>query len=42
MPDLDRLRRIAETEFLSLVQSTALVRDKLRVVLIDGSFIDFW
>ena len=42
MPDLERLRWIAETEFLSLVRSTTLVRDKLRVVLNDGSYIDFW
>ena len=37
MPDLDRLRRLAETEFLNLVQSTAIIRDKLRVVLADAS-----
>ena len=42
MPDLERLRWIAETEFLSLVRSTTLVRDKLRVVLTDGSYLDFW
>ena len=40
MPDLERLRRIAETEFLSLVRSTTILRDKLRVLLIDGSYID--
>ncbi len=47
MPDLERLRRIAETEFLTLVRSTTILRDKLRVVLVDGSYvdgsyIDFW
>jgi Family of unknown function (DUF6516) len=42
MPDLERLRRIAETEFLEMVQTTAIIRNKLRVVLIDGSYIDFW
>lgn len=42
MPDLERLRRIAETEFLNLVQSTAIVREKLRVVLVGGSYMDFW
>ena len=42
MPQLDRLRKIAETEFTLLVRSTVIVRDKLRVVLIDGSYIDFW
>ena len=42
MPDLERLRRIAETEFLALVRSTTILRDKLRVILVDGSYIDFW
>ena len=42
MPDLERLRRIAETEFLGVVRSTAVIRDKLRVVLADSSYIDFW
>jgi hypothetical protein len=42
MPDLERLRRIVETEFVALVQATAIFRDKLRVVLVDGSYMDFW
>ncbi len=42
MPDLDKLRRIAETEFLVVVRSTTIIRDKLRVVLVDDSYIDFW
>lgn len=42
MPDMERLRGLAETEFLSLVHSTAIIRNKLRVVLTDGSYIDFW
>jgi len=42
MPDLERLRGIAEIEFVALVQSTAIVRDKLRVMLVDSSYIDFW
>jgi len=42
MPDLESLRRIAETEFLSVVRSTTIVRDKLRVVLVEDSYIDFW
>jgi hypothetical protein len=42
MPDLERFRGIAETEFLTLVRSTAILRDKPRVVLVDGSYIDFW
>ena len=42
MPDLERLRRIAETEFLEIVRTTAIIRNKLRVVLVAGSYIDFW
>ena len=42
MPDLEGLRAIAETEFPSLVQSTTIVRDKLRVIFTDSSYIDFW
>ena len=42
MPDLHHLRRIAEHEFPDLVRSTAIFRDKLRVVLVDDSYMDFW
>lgn len=42
MPDLLRLGRLAEAEFFEIVQSTAIVENKLRVALIDGSYIDFW
>lgn len=42
MPDPERLRKTAETEFLDIVISTTVIRDKLRVVLIDGSYMDFW
>ena len=42
MPDLASLGRLAEVEFLDIVQSTAIVESKLRVTLIDGSYIDFW
>ena len=41
MPDLLTLGRLAEAEFFEIVQSTAIVENKLRVALIDGSFIDF-
>jgi hypothetical protein len=41
MPDLQQLRSMAETEFLDVLQSTAIIRDKLRVILTDGSYIDF-
>jgi hypothetical protein len=42
MPDLERLRKIAEVEFPAIVRSTIIMRDKLRVVLMDSSYIDFW
>ncbi len=42
MPDLERLGRLAETEFLEIVLSTTITEEKLRVVLVDGSYIDFW
>ena len=42
MPDLEGLSRMAETEFFEIVLSTVIIEDKLRVVLIDGSYIDFW
>lgn len=42
MPDLEALRAIVEVEFPAIVRSAAIMRDKLRVVLIDSSYIDFW
>jgi hypothetical protein len=42
MPDLEQLATIAEQEFTDIVESTSIIRDKLRMVLTDGSFIDFW
>lgn len=42
MPDLENLGRMVEVEFLDVVQFTAIVENKLRVTLIDGSYIDFW
>ena len=42
MPDLLTLGRLAEAEFFEIVQSTSIVENKLRVVLIDSSYIDFW
>ena len=42
MPDLESLGRLAEVEFLDIVRSTAVIESKLRVTLIDGSYIDFW
>ncbi|MBO9370488.1 MAG: hypothetical protein J7575_05290 [Chloroflexi bacterium] len=42
MINLFRLARIARTEFSDIVVATTVIRDKLRVVLEDGSYIDFW
>ena len=42
MPDMESLGRLAEAEFFEIVQSTAIIENKLRVALVDGSYIDFW
>ena len=42
MPDLEQLARLAESEFSAIVSATVIFRNKLRVVLLDGSYIDFW
>ena len=42
MPDVEWLRRMAETEFFNLVRSTVMVRNKLRLDLVNGPYIDFW
>jgi len=42
MVHLRQLRLIAESEFADVVQTTEIIRDKLRVLLNDGSYIDFW
>lgn len=42
MSDLDPLRRIAEVEFAAIVVQTDLIGAKLRVLLIDTSYIDVW
>ena len=42
MPDLESLGRLAEAEFFEIVQSSAIIENKLRVALVDGSYIDFW
>ena len=42
MVDLDYLGRIARIEFADIVVSTRIVDAKLRVMLVDESFIDFW
>ena len=42
MADLFDLARIAAKEFVDIVVATTIIRDKLRVLLQDGSYIDFW
>ena len=42
MPDLVRLGHIAQSEFPHIVQATVIIRNKLRIVLLDDSYIDFW
>jgi hypothetical protein len=39
--DLHRLRQVAEREFPDLVRSTAIFRDKLRVLLAEMVVISF-
>ena len=42
MIDFKSLQRIAEDEFADVVQSTVAMRSKLRVLIRDGSYADFW
>ena len=42
MSSLDLLRRIAEIEFSDIVVQTDLLGPKLRVLLIDDSYVDVW
>lgn len=42
MPDLAGLGRTAEREFLEVVNFAAVIGNKLRVEMLDGSYIDFW
>jgi len=42
MANLHQLGLIAESEFADVVQTTEIIRNKLRVLLNDGSYIDFW
>jgi len=41
MIDVARLAAIAEQEFSDIVESTSIIRGKLRVILTDASFVDF-
>ncbi len=40
--DLSYLAQVAIREFTDIVVATTIVRDKLRILLSDGSYIDFW
>jgi hypothetical protein len=42
MIDFYQLAEIAETEFADIVVSASVIDSKLRVVLLDSSYIDFW
>lgn len=42
MPDLACLGRTAEREFLEIVNFAVVIGNKLRVEMLDGSYIDFW
>jgi hypothetical protein len=42
LTSLDLLGRIAEIEFAGIVVQTDLIGSKLRVLLIDGSYLDVW
>ncbi|MBN1658662.1 MAG: hypothetical protein JXA93_09690 [Anaerolineae bacterium] len=42
MTTLDQLRRIAEVEFAKIVVQTNRLDAKLRILLIDTSFVDVW
>jgi len=42
MADLATLQRIAETDFADVVAGTRIVDAKLRVLVTDGSYLDFW
>jgi hypothetical protein len=40
--DFPALSTVASTEFPDIVQTTSVQENKLRVVLTDGSYVDFW
>jgi len=42
VPSLAQLARIAEVEFSSIVMDTVIVGAKLRLLLIDKSYVDVW
>ena len=42
MPTIDDLKRIAEIEFAEIVKNTYQIEYKLRIVLVNNSFIDVY
>jgi len=42
MVNLNVLRTLAEIEFSDIVESTVILDEKLRIVLADNSYVDFW
>ncbi|MFH1320184.1 MAG: DUF6516 family protein [Bacteroidota bacterium] len=42
MTNIDKIKRIADVEFGNLVKSTFIFNYKLRIILIDNSFIDVY
>lgn len=42
MVNLHRLSQIAIKEFPNIVVTATIIRDKLRILLRDSSYIDFW
>ena len=42
MPNLEGLRREAESLYPDIGTSTTIISNKLRIELSDGSYIDFW
>lgn len=42
MASLDDLARIAEIEFADIVDSTEELPTKMRIILVEGGFVDVW
>ncbi len=42
MPTVDEIKRVAEIEFSDIVKTTARIDFKLRIILINGSFVDVY
>ena len=42
MPTPEDLARIAEVEFADIVDSTEILGTKMRIVLVEGGFVDVW